>query len=204
MFSSRAAFEAAYPSYGDYGAPTVDGYGYSGSTWMYDTGQSSPAGPQPKSLEDQIGAGFDKAAGIVTGASRGAGDLLTQGYRDLLRTRISGVAGALGTQEQTIGSQVASRGLSSDVGSRMVYQPRAAAQQAIGGAIGDTGSGLAFDQAQLLKGTGGELAGLTTEQLSDLINLRIGKDAAKATKSAGIAGGLGSIAGGLLGGLLKL
>jgi hypothetical protein len=149
--------------------------------------------PNPNSIESQLTAGFNKAAGIVTKASQGTGDLLTNSYRSALRERLAGNAGALGQQEEAFGAQR----YAPDVGARLAYAPRAANLQATGQAIGENQSALGVDQAQLLKGTGTELAGLTTEQLSDLINLKIAKDSASATKKAGLLGALGQVGGSL-------
>jgi hypothetical protein len=92
--------------------------------------------------------------------------------------------------------------LAPDVAARLVYQPRAQAAQQAAGVAGDVGFAKAQDLASLLKGTGTELAGLTAEQLSDLVNLKIGKDAASATKQAGTVGAVGKVAATALGALL--
>jgi hypothetical protein len=65
----------------------------------------APGAPgKPASLEDQIGQGFDKASGIVTRASAGAGDLLSGGYQQLLQQRKAGIAGGLSQEERALGA----------------------------------------------------------------------------------------------------
>lgn len=166
--------------------------------------ESGGVAKQPASLPSQIQSGFDKAAGIVTRGSAGAGSLLTQAYREALGARLSGSAGKLAARERVLGSQMASQGLSSDVASRAVYQPRPEQLDEAAGIRGDIASQQGADEAQLLKGTAGELAGLQTEQLGDLVNLQIGQTAASATKKAGALGAFGSALGGLAGGLVAL
>lgn len=150
----------------------------------------------PKGAEE-IGRGFEPAFGYVTGSSKAAGDLLRRGYEDAFRARASGFAGEQAELERGLGSQVAGQGLSADIAQRMLAEQRAKGLGALAGARSDYGAQLYSGLSELTKGTGTELAGLSSNQAAVMANylatLKGAKAAASGAKTGAFLGAAGQL-----------
>jgi hypothetical protein len=140
------------------------------------------------------------AYGYVKDASKGAGELVRSGYEDMFKARAGAAVGGFDEQQSRLMANAAQSGLSPDVLQRMLYAPGMQVQNQIGQARAETQGGMNFDLAQLMKGTGSELAGLSEEEANMKMNLYAQKRGEKMA-GWGMAGGLlGTAAGAALGG----
>lgn len=139
--------------------------------------------------------GFGRARDEIKTGSLLASDYLRQGYENLYNQRAQGLIGGFNESSSRMGAQAAAQGLSPDVLQRLMLAPGQQLQAQLGELGGEVGSGLSFDLARLLKGTGTELAGLTQSHLSAFINKEVAKRAARKRMQAGILSGLGGLLG---------
>lgn len=137
-----------------------------------------------------IARGFQPAYGFVKGGSAAAGGLMRQGYEDAFRARAAGFAGQQAEQQRLYGAQIAGQGLSPDVAMRLAAENRVNGVQQLAGARADYSSGLNTGLAELAKGTGTELAGLSAQEAAALANYNAALKGAKSAQNAAGAAGL--------------
>lgn len=150
-------------------------------------------------IGNRIGNAFEDIFSTVRGGTATAADYLQQGYENLFQQRAQGMIGGFGEAQSRMGAQAASQGLSPDVLQRLMFAPGQVLQANLGALSGESGAGLAFDLAKLMKGTSSEIAGLTEDELSLWVQKEMAKRAAKAGRNAGIMSGIGSLAGAAIG-----
>lgn len=142
---------------------------------------------------------MDPAFSDVLGGTKSAEEQLRSAYEGQFRQRVGGLVGGYQDQASHLGAQGASQGLSGDVVQRMLTGQGAQLQSQIGQARGESQFGLGTDLAQLLKGTGSEMAGLHMNEAAVLANYMAALKGAKATQQAGLVSGIGGGLGSLLG-----
>jgi len=158
--------------------------------------QSSSQGILPQGL----GAGYGQAANFIMGGSQSAAEQARMGYEAQLRSRTGGAG--LGYQQlmQRGGAGLAGQGVSAPL-QQLLLRGQSA------GILGQMSQGMGADEAafheqlaQLLKGTGTELAGLKVNEVGNSLSYLTGKSAADAARPTGISqiaqllGGVGSLA----------
>lgn len=157
-------------------------------------------GGTPTSKANWIKEGYAPAFGEIRGGTAAASDLLRRGYEAQFRGAAEGAVGGFDEMSSRIGAEGASNGLSPDVLQRLLYSSGMDLQSHLGELRGASEFGLDTDLAELLKGTGTELAGLTRDQLATMANYMAALKGAKATERAGLFGGVGGLIGGIVGG----
>lgn len=156
----------------------------------------------------QNGNGYAAAAQSILTGSQGAQDALLKAYRAQYQQRAEGIAGAQGEQADRLGAQASSQGISPDLIQRMLLGSNADTQRQIGAARGEGQSDYFNSLAELLKGTGTELAGLKENELQQFIQGYIASKARAAGEKATwigagsnvLAGGVAALKGGVGGG----
>jgi hypothetical protein len=146
---------------------------------------------------------FRPTYGYVTGGSQAAGGLLRQGYEDAFRARTAGFAGQQAEQQRAYGAQVAGQGLSQDVAQRMIAENRIGGLQNLAASRAQYAGELNTGLAQLAKGTGTELAGLSSQEAALMANYQAALKGAQATNrassSGSVAQGIGTAIGAAVG-----
>lgn len=145
---------------------------------------------------------YGQAANYLLQGSQGAQGEIMKGFESLYRHRAEGIAGAQQEFSNRLGGETAAQGLSPELARRMQFAGQQQAQAQIGSAYGEADAGMHNQLAELMKGTGVELANLKRDQISQILNAYLAKKARKASESGGItsllSGGLG-LAGSLFG-----
>lgn len=151
--------------------------------------------------------GYGGAAQDILKGSVNADRELHDAYSAILRHKSEGIFGGLGMETDRASSQAEAAGYSPELARMANNQRGALAQQQFGEAAGGAASDLHTGLAELMKGTGTELAGLKQYELGSVLNALVGQQtAAAASKGAG-ANAFGSLLGGagkLIGGLALL
>jgi len=147
--------------------------------------------------------GIGSEAQFVLQGSAGAEAALRRGYEMMLREQAGNVANAQLEDERKTRASLAAGGVSPLLASLISGSRRTRAQGDYGGAVAGAGADYQMNMANLLKGTGSELAGIKQFDLGLLLKAKQGKDAANAAEQGGLGQVLGGIAGaaGLAGGL---
>lgn len=170
--------------------PEVGGFG--GQTY-----QGIPNVPGvPGGIQNQHG--YPAAAQAILTGSAGAQQSLIEAYRAQYQQRAEGIASAQGEMTDRLGAQGSSQGFSNDIIQRMLLGSNAQTQRDIGAARGEGEKDFGIALAELLKGTGGEIASLKMHELQQVIQAYVASKARSAAKkTAGIAaiGGAVGLAG---------
>lgn len=132
----------------------------------------------------QNGNGYAAAAQSILTGSQGAQDALLKAYRAQYQQRAEGIAGAQAEQADRLGAQASSQGISPDLIQRMLLGSNADTQRQIGAARGEGEVDYGTALAELLKGTGTELAGLKESELQQFIQAYIASKARAAGNKA--------------------
>lgn len=138
--------------------------------------------------------GFGDTARTLLQSSQNAQQSLIKSFEEQYRHKAQGIAAGQQEYANRLGGEVASQGLAPDLARRMLLGGNASTQAQIGSAYGEAQSGLHQELADLLKGTGVELAHLNQAQVQMLQETLIAKKARKQATQAGYYG----LAGGAL------
>lgn len=160
----------------------------------------SSFGGVPSGMSQAYGA----AGQSLLKGSQGAEEELRKKYEAMLRARAGGLGMAYDQQMRSAGNQFAGAGISPELLGLVQGGYKANYLGQLGSSMGDLGSDLHGTLAELLKGTGTELAGLKQNEAASALNYLVGKASADAAQPSGIssiANLLGGIAG--VGGLFK-
>lgn len=139
---------------------------------------------QPKGTPGFVSDSFQKAGDYITAGSAMAEGDIKAAYADLYRHRAAGLVAGSNEERMRLSADAASQGLSPELARRISYAGEAKTIGAIGAARGETGAALGFDLAGLHKGTATELATLTREEGSTLMENYLQSKARKAARSA--------------------
>ena len=146
-------------------------------------------------LPKQLGMGYGQAAGYILGGSQGAQEQLRQQYESMLRSRTGGAAVGYGNLMQRGGNSLASQGVSPQLSGLLLGGQRSDILGKMAAGIGGDEATYHSQLADLMKGTGTELAGLKTNEIGSTLNYLVGQASAKAASSgsgmqdlAGLAG----------------
>ena len=151
-------------------------------------------------LPNNLASGYGEASGFIARGSQNADEELRKQYESMLRARSGGIGMAYGNAMQRTGSSLAGQGVSPMLSSTLMGGQRA-------NMLGQMAQGMGGDEAnyhshlaQLMKGTGTELAGLKTQELGSTLNYLVGKAGADAAGKTdpladlgGLLGGIGSL-----------
>lgn len=112
---------------------------------------------------------FGQAGEFVTAGSRGAEGLLRDAYDKLFTTRAEGIVGGQRQFERGLGALSASQGYSPEMTGLLSESARAESIRGLGEARAQGESELDMLLAELLKGTGTELAGLSIAEAQSVL-----------------------------------
>ena len=141
----------------------------------------APAGKSP--LPNRLGQGYNQAANYILGGSQGAQEQLRQQYESMLRSRSGGIGSAFGQAMQRGGAGLAGQGVSPQLQQLLMGGQKSNLLASFGEGVGADEADYHSSLAGLIKGTGTELAGLKTKELSDALNYIVGKASADASKA---------------------
>lgn len=186
-------------SYGDYGSTPPPGMldprtlvsGFGG----YSYGEQEGQGPGATGTPNIIKGGFPMAASYLLKGSQGAHDSALKGFESGFRARAEGIASGFGAQQDQLGGEVASQGYNPDLVRRMLAGGRGSSQAAIGSARAEADQGFQMYAAELLHNTGRELATLKREELHQLVQGFIARQARRAGTQAGWTAFAGNVLG---------
>ena len=150
------------------------GYGY------------SPTGKSP--LPNHLGGGYQQAAGFIMRGSQGAQEEMRQSYESMLRSKSGAVGAGYGSTMQRSGAGLAGQGVSPQLAQLLLGGQRSNLLSSFGQTLGQDEAGYHSALAELMKGTGTELAGLKTKELGDTLNYLVGKASADAAGADPLAG----------------
>lgn len=143
----------------------------------------------------QNGNGYAAAAQSILTGSQGAQDALMKAYRSQYQQRAEGIAGAQSEMADRLGAQSSAQGISPDLIQRMLLGSSADTQRQLGAAKGESEMDFGTALAELLKGTGTELAGLKQNEIATLIQAYVASKARSAGQKAAFTGAVGNVAG---------
>jgi hypothetical protein len=134
----------------------------------------------------QLGQGYQQAAGFILGGSQGAQEQLRQQYESMLRARTGGAALAYGNAMQQGGGSLAGQGVSPQLARLLLGGQRSSLLGQMSQGIGQDESAYHSALAELMKGTGTELAGLKQNEVGSALDYLTGQKAISASKPSGL------------------
>lgn len=195
-------------NYGPYGSTPPPGMldsttlvgGGGGAFGGYSYGDPEGMGPGAVGTPSILKGAFPRMAGYLLQGSQGAAGETIKSFEEQYRHKAQGIAAGQNEMQNRLGGEVASQGLSPDIARRMLMGSNASSQAAIGSTYGEAQAGMHGELAQLLKGTGVELAQLTRDQINVIMQAYIAKKSRY--KGNGLGSALGTAVGGGAGALL--
>lgn len=189
-------------SYGPYGSTPPPGMldsstlvgGGGGGFGGFQYGDPEGMGPGSVGIPSILKGSFPRTAGYLLQGAQGAQGETIKSFEEQYRHKAQGIAAGQNEYANRLGGETASQGLSPDIARRMIAGSNASSQAAIGSAFGDAQAGLHAELAQLLQGTGVELANLNRDQYNSIMQAYLAK------KSRGKGSGLGTAIGTAVGG----
>lgn len=174
------------------------------SSGQYQAGPSTPIGyggfdystpTFSKGYPTEMLPGFGQIAGYIGQGSAGAEKNLRQGYEDAFRQRVEGISAGRNEQQRRLSGDVQAQGYSPEMLRRLMFSLGAQDQASIGEAKAQSDAGLHQQLADLIKGTGTELAGLKQSEMAQLIQALMQYKARASARAAGKNQLLGQLVG---------
>lgn len=143
----------------------------------------------------QMAPGFTRTAGYIMAGSQSAEQDMRRAYEEAFQARAAGLVGGQRRQEQRLGGEMESQGLSGDMLRRQMLSQRSGVVGQLGEARAQGAAGLYGDLGELHKGTATELAGLSQAELMLAIQAYLAKKSRSAATKGAMIGAIGQIAG---------
>lgn len=196
-------------NYGPYGSTPPPGSldpttllqpGFGGFSYGDPEGMGPGAVGTPSILKGQ----FPQTANYILQGSQGAANEIMRGFHDQYRHKAEGIAAGNSEYQDRLSGETASQGFSPELVRRMLVGSNRNTQAQIGSAFGDSEGAMHEQLAELLKGTGSELAGLKRDQIALIMQAYLAKKARYrpgpgAAIGTAVGGGAGAFFGGTAG-----